>query len=160
MSAPRVIRRVSPTFSNHLFPPTETMTDYNTYLDGLMAACRKSVQSPPSWPQYPHVSPLPNPPFRISLKKPQHRPVVSTDRPAVEAADTSSKIQHAAAASRSDVHENLPPALNAPRSNVFTDRPAVETAETADTSGKLQHAAIASQTDDHKNQTPAENATL
>ena len=134
------------------------MTDYNTYLDGLMAACRTSVQEPSYRPHYPLVPPLPNP-FRISLKEPARRSGVSTDRrPAMEAADTGRKVQHATTASRPDVLKNLPPASDVPRSGISTDRPAIEAAGAADPSRNVQHAAAASQLDVPKSLPPAPNA--
>lgn len=96
------------------------MTDYNSYLDGLMAACRRSVQRPSYLPQYPYVPPLMTPPYPPSttFKEPQSIAPpfgISTAPPATAAADTHNKVPPAANSLGPNVPENLPPAKTAPR---------------------------------------------
>lgn len=119
------------------------MTDYNKYLVGLMADCRRSVQCPSYQPQYPHLFPqhvaTPPAPRLYSFKEPPTtapQPCISGDLPATATAATvytpryssssavtprpsvSKDPPPAETAPHPDVNKNVPPAADAPPSAI------------------------------------------
>ena len=108
------------------------MTDYDTYLDRLMADCWRSVQCPYNQPPYFETQPIPLSSY--SFTNPQTiapRPCISRDLPATAAAPTSytpKNIPPAAIAPRLCVPGALPPPATAPRPESPWGRPPAATA--------------------------------
>ena len=113
------------TYLNGRLSTADTMKDYNAYIDGLMAAFRKTVQCSPHQPPQYLARPPDNRESSIKDLQAAARARVSTYRANMEAeaADTSRKVEHAGTASRLKFPKNLPPAQNAPRPRVPTMLP-------------------------------------
>ena len=157
------------------------MTDYNKYLDGLMADCRRSVQYPsyypqqyPSYyPQHPYLTypqyfarpPPPPPPLHSqTYKEPRPiapRPCISRDLTATApapAAYTSRNVFTAANAPRAYVPINHPLPAASPRPDVSKKLPPTETAPRPRVTQKRPPSAAASHPNVNKDMPPAADA--
>lgn len=95
------------------------MTDYDSYLNSLMADCQRSVQRPSHQPQYPHIgpqnfatppTPLPSYTFKEGLTV-APRPCISAEPPAIIAATASytpRNVPSAAIAPQRSIPKDLP----------------------------------------------------
>ena len=115
------------------------MTDYNSYLNSLMADCQKSVERPAYQPQYSHIAaqyfattrtPLPSYTFKEGQTV-APRPCISTKPPAMIAATASyspRNVPSAAIAPQRSIPKDLPPAKIPPRPGIpeTIPRPAVD----------------------------------